>query len=413
MSAQVQPFSRLVLVAVAVAAGALSGCGGEASIEDATEAAFVAQQELTKPLELAVPRRTYGVAGQLRSYTLPLNLYGALKVELSGSRGDAQLTVADPEGKRRCTTTNIGMQHACTVETAPAGTWVIEVIGGSDFSGSLLASAPDAADAGRSDAGEPNEGPPDAGHGARTLGASVSVHTTMGLPGSAGVDERSLWLLVKPQYVVSYNSTTKTPNWVSWELSSSWFGSASRSSSFRPDPDLPNTVPQPANGDFDGTDYSRGHLCPSSDRTTSATDNDATFVFTNVVPQVPNLNNGPWKGLENEERQLARAGKTLFITAGPIRGTGQLRGGINIPSATWKVIVVFDGPASAASVTAATRVIAVIMRNSTSTSGTWETFRTSVRDIEAQTGLDLLSDVASWVQDEVETRVDAAPPLGG
>jgi hypothetical protein len=155
-------------------------------------------------------------------------------------------------------------------------------------------------------------------------------------------------------------------------------------------------VPQPANGDFDGTDYSRGHLCPSSDRTTSATDNDATFVFTNVVPQVPNLNNGPWKGLENEERQLARAGKTLFITAGPIRGTGQLRGGINIPSATWKVIVVFDGPASAASVTAATRVIAVIMRNSTSTSGTWETFRTSVRDIEAQTGLDLLSDVASW-----------------
>jgi DNA/RNA endonuclease G (NUC1) len=61
----------------------------------------------------------------------------------------------------------------------------------------------------------PNEGPPDAGHGARTLGASVSVHTTMGLPGSAGVDERSLWLLVKPQYVVSYNSTTKTPNWVS------------------------------------------------------------------------------------------------------------------------------------------------------------------------------------------------------
>jgi hypothetical protein len=79
MSAQVQPFSRLVLVAVAVAAGALSGCGGEASIEDATEAAFVAQQELTKPLELAVPRRTYGVAGQLRSYTLPLNLYGALK----------------------------------------------------------------------------------------------------------------------------------------------------------------------------------------------------------------------------------------------------------------------------------------------------------------------------------------------
>jgi endonuclease G len=176
---------------------------------------------------------------------------------------------------------------------------------------------------------------------------------------------------------------------------------------------LPNTVPQASNGDYDGTGYARGHMCPSSDRTVDATDNLSTFVFTNVVPQLPNLNNGPWKGLENEERQLVKNGKTLYITSGPLGGSTRLGTGVLIPTATWKVIVVLDAPGTAASVTTQTRVISVIMKNDASTTASWDTYRTTVRDIEAQTGLDLLSDVASSVQDVVETRVDTGNPQGG
>ena len=33
------------------------------------------------------------------------------------------------------------------------------------------------------------------------------------------------YLLVKSQYAVSYNNNTRIPNWVSWQLNSSWLGS--------------------------------------------------------------------------------------------------------------------------------------------------------------------------------------------
>jgi endonuclease G len=241
----------------------------------------------------------------------------------------------------------------------------------------------------------------------------LSPHTTMGLPAAASIGDVNHWLLLKDQYVVSFDSVHKVPNWVSWEMNAKWIGNATRSPSFNPDPQLPNTVPQAKNSDFDGTVYARGHMCPSGDRTDTQPDNLATFVFTNVVPQAPTSNNGPWKGLENEERQLAALGKTLFITAGPIFGAAPsaIGSGVSVPLATFKVIVVLDSAtANTTSVTDSTQVIAVIMPNDATATKVWTEYRTTVRDIEAKTGLDLLSDVATATQDIVETRVDMAPP---
>jgi endonuclease G, mitochondrial len=82
-----------------------------------------------------------------------------------------------------------------------------------------------------------------------------------------------------------------------------------------------------------------------------------------------------------------------------------------VPVSTFKVVVVLDSAGQGADdVTSATRVISVLVPNDdarVTQSADWETFRTSVRDIEQQTGLNLLSDVAPAVQDAVETRVDA------
>lgn len=422
-------------ITVLFAAALLSACGGAASIADVDQFHSGAADELTKPLESGVPRRTYGDIGQLRSYTFAINSTATvLTVDLTGN-GDVTLLVKDPTAHTVCTHAKSGMVYSCRIaRSSLTGTWTIDITGRTSFSGSLVATAFDAVDAGEVDAGSIDAGEvdagtvdagtvdagvfdggfePDAGHGTGTTGAQVSIHTSMGFPGAASVGDLNHWLLVKPQYVVSFNSATKTPNWVSWELGLNWLGPATRSPSFHPDADLPNTVPQAANSDFDGTPYARGHMCPSSDRTVDATDNQATFVFTNVVPQLPNLNNGPWKGLENEERQLVKNGKTLYITSGPLGGTTRLGSGVLVPTATWKVIVVLDAPGTAANVTAQTRVISVIMQNDPATTATWSTYRTTVRDIEAQTGLDLLSDVASSVQDVVETRVDTGPAQGG
>ncbi len=240
-------------------------------------------------------------------------------------------------------------------------------------------------------------------------GAALSAHTALGLPDTSAVGALDRWLLVKPQFVVSYDTLRKTPRWVSWRLDTSWLGTATRATSFRHDAQLPITAGQARDEDFRNSGFERGHLCPSADRTNTDPDNDATFVFTNVVPQTRASNGGTWATLEDEARNQARLGKTVFLIAGPVFGvTSQFVGaGVPVPTATFKVAIIVDGPVP--SVTSATRVIGVLVPNTTSVSGNWRAFRVSVRAIEQATGFDFLSDVPRAVQDVVETRVDAEP----
>ncbi|HET7503468.1 MAG TPA: DNA/RNA non-specific endonuclease [Kofleriaceae bacterium] len=243
-------------------------------------------------------------------------------------------------------------------------------------------------------------------------GAQLSVHTTLGIPSPSSSTNPDSFLSVKSQYVVSYNSSRKVPNWVSWELNTSYLGSTARQDDYRIDDTLPASLPQAQLGDYSNSGFERGHMCPSGDRTLTPASNSETFFLTNMVPQAANNNEGPWAALETECRNLARTGKELFIVSGgTFSATSRVVGqGLVVPDATWKVIVVLDavgqGPAQ---VTTSTRVIGVIMPNDDariSKAADWHTFRVSVDTIEAQTGYDFLSDVAPAVQAVIEARVD-------
>jgi len=48
-------------------------------------------------------------------------------------------------------------------------------------------------------------------------------------------------------------------------------------------------------------------------------DNSATFLMTNMMPQMPELNRGVWCHLEEYCRELVQQGKELYIVAG-LRG---------------------------------------------------------------------------------------------
>lgn len=54
--------------------------------------------------------------------------------------------------------------------------------------------------------------------------AQTSVHLTMGNPSNAGSSSLSNYLLVKSQYATSHHCSRGIPNWVSWQLNSSWLG---------------------------------------------------------------------------------------------------------------------------------------------------------------------------------------------
>jgi endonuclease G len=301
-----------------------------------------------------------------------------------------------------CRSINTGNTEACALNTAQAGTYYVLVNGYTAYSGVTLTGSYTASGSG--------------GGGGGT-GANISVHTTLGIPDSSttSTSDPNHYLSVKHQYVISYNSSHKTPNWSSWELNTSWIGSTARQDTFRPDDTLPASISQAALSDYSGSGYDRGHMCPSADRTLTVTDNSNTFYLTNMVPQAANNNQGPWEKLEEYERSLASNGKELFIISGPIySGTPKTVGhGLAVPTSTWKVITVLDAVGQGASnVTTSTRVIAVIMPNDNALiarTADWHSFRVSTRQIEQQTGLDIMSDVAQGVQDVIETEVDTQP----
>ncbi len=141
-------------------------------------------------------------------------------------------------------------------------------------------------------------------------------------PSVASIDN---YLMVKPQYVISYNSKTKTANWVSWQLNRSWMGTADRQDNFRPDDALPDAWYKVRPNDYTGSGYDRGHIAPSADRTRNEADNSSTFLMTNMMPQVPEVNRGVWGDLEEYCRELVQQGKELYISGGARGEEGQHR----------------------------------------------------------------------------------------
>jgi endonuclease G len=250
------------------------------------------------------------------------------------------------------------------------------------------------------------------GGGGGGSGAALSRHTTLGIPRAASSTDANNFLSVKSGYVESYNGSRKVPNWVSWELNTSYLGSTARQDDFRPDDTFPAGEPQASLADYSGSGYDRGHMCPSADRTLTVAANQQTFFLTNMVPQAANNNQGPWANMENDLRAIVQTGKELYIVSGGTfsASSNTIGSGVVVPDQTFKVVVVLDAVgAGPAAVTTGTRVIGVMMPNENaqiSRTADWHSFRVSVDSIEAATGFNFLSDVDPAVQSVIEARVD-------
>ena len=152
-------------------------------------------------------------------------------------------------------------------------------------------------------------------------------------------------------YKISYNSAMGTPNWVAWHLQSEDMGSAPRQDDFRSDNTLPSAWYRVVSTSYSGSGFDRGHNCPSADRTSSIAANSSTFYMTNMIPQAPTLNQGPWAGLEDHIRaNMVGTSNEAWIfmgnygNGGGVGSNGQFsvidNGKVRVPSKVWKVVVV-------------------------------------------------------------------------
>jgi endonuclease G, mitochondrial len=250
-----------------------------------------------------------------------------------------------------------------------------------------------------------------------------NVNLLMGNPSQATSSPGNAenYLIARPQYALSYSKSKGIPNWVAWELNSTWLGEAHRVGKFAPDAELPTNWQQIKPSDYTGSGFDRGHMTNSEDRSRSPEDNIATFLMTNILPQSPDNNQGPWVQLESYSRQLARSGKQLFIISGG-HGQGGIgknglratigQGKVLVPAVTWKVILVLDSPNSGvAGVTKSTQTIAVIMPNKQGIKNDpWQQYQTSVQEVEKLTGYNFFTNIPANIQSVIEAKVEVVTP---
>ena len=242
----------------------------------------------------------------------------------------------------------------------------------------------------------------------------LSEHLALGNPSGAVTNTNSPrnYLMIKPQFVHSYNRFTGISNWVAWHNDKRWLGEMKRSNDFRADSTLPEKWYRVHEGSYRRSGYDRGHMCPSGDRTNTQLDNSITFLMTNMVPQAPNNNQGPWAALEIYGRELVQQGKELYIYCGGFGSQGYLDSGrVQIPELTWKTILILDvGEDDLSRITSTTRTIAVVMPNNNakiSKFEDWKKFRVSVDSVESLTGYDFFSLVPEEIQAKIEQVVDS------
>lgn len=232
-----------------------------------------------------------------------------------------------------------------------------------------------------------------------------------GNPSNATTDvaNENNYLMAKPQYTLSYNRSKATANWVAWRLDSTWIGNSGRQDDFRPDTTLPVGWYQVLDSDYSGSGYSRGHIVPSGDRTRSIPDNSATFLMTNMMPQLSANNEGPWNDFENYLRSLASGGNEIYIISGPTGNQGLIAGGkIVVPQFTWKVVLILpNGNNDLERVSKATRAFGIVVPNfSPITSNAWRNYRVTVDAVENLTGHNFFSEIPKNTQELIERKRD-------
>jgi endonuclease G len=252
-----------------------------------------------------------------------------------------------------------------------------------------------------------------------------NVHLTFGNPSNAVADisQPDNYLMEKPSFALSYNRDKGTPNWVSWHLETGWTGSLPRTDTFRADPAVSPDWYRVQSTDYFASGFDRGHMTPNADRDNPASIplNQETFLMSNMVPQAPNNNQGPWADFENFLRTLL-ATNEVYVVAGPagVGGSGDngpantiANGHVTVPAYTWKVALVLPaGDNDVSRVNAATRTIAVIMPNQNSINSDWHGYVTSVDAVEALTGYDFFANVPDAIESSIEAGVDGNNPPG-
>ena len=184
-----------------------------------------------------------------------------------------------------------------------------------------------------------------------TGGLASELHAELCPHGCPAGAPRTNDVLVREIYVLSSNDTTKFADWVAYRVTADSIGRTAQRR-WKADPALARDEtlePDDYRGANAALGSDRGHQAPLA----SFTGTDAwgtTNYLSNITPQRSALNQGPWRGLEEAVRSLARdrGGAGVHVMTGPLYEASMavLPGADEahiVPSGYWKIVVAADG----------------------------------------------------------------------
>jgi endonuclease G len=149
-----------------------------------------------------------------------------------------------------------------------------------------------------------------------TFADVLSVHCPLGCPENPIKND----LVFAHVYALSNNPNTKFADWVAYEVNPVNFG-PSTGRIWKVDPLLDDSETLEAN-DYKSANSSsleadRGHQAPLASFTGSQYWYEVNYL-SNITPQDKDLNQGPWKNLEDAVRDASSYKTPLFVITGPL-----------------------------------------------------------------------------------------------
>jgi DNA/RNA endonuclease G (NUC1) len=211
-------------------------------------------------------------------------------------------------------------------------------------------------------------------------------------------------VVMHPGHALVWDELHHLPKWTAHLITPDIAqGNLARIDTFLPDPMVNgNTALHEA---YWNSGYDRGHMVPSADMRWNKEALLATYMYSNVSPQKPELNRGTWSDMEDWTRRYVHySGHRVFVVTAPVPGPdmpllgqpGATR--VSIPPAFVKAVADLDGPEK--------QGIAFVMRNGLNDQGLLS-YAISIDSAEALTGLDLFPALADTLEARVEAQHNA------
>jgi endonuclease G len=212
-------------------------------------------------------------------------------------------------------------------------------------------------------------------------------------------------LIEHPGHMLVFDDRHKQSKWVAHIATPDLItGNLARIDSFEVDPKV--STGTAVTTDYWYSGYDRGHLVPSADMRWNIDALKATYLYSNISPQKPELNRESWAELEDWVRRYVNFSKRrVYVVTGPVLREGlphmekpNRENDVSIPEYFYKVIADLDSDEPIG--------IAFLQANGTNEYPTIS-YAVTIDSVEALTGIDFFASLPPDLQQRIESSFDA------